>query len=194
MQLKWGRFSPKLLRTMNYLIKERKVIGSLSDVKYLGDYWDMLHKVYRRMPEELIYPKDLKRAHDEVMLRIKEKENKELTRKIKERLDSLDALSYSSEALGLLIRPAASQAELITEGKILNHCVARYAQSHASGKTSIFFIRHINDPEMPFFTLEYKNGAVIQNRGDHNCVRTEEVMTFEAEWLNHIRNLKEINI
>ena len=194
MQLKWGRFSPKLLRTMNYLIKERKVIGSLSDVKYLGDYWDMLHKVYRRMPEELIYPKDLKRAHDEVMLRIKEKENKGLTRKIKERFASLDALSYSSEALGLLIRPAASQAELITEGKILNHCVARYAQSHASGKTSIFFIRHTSDPEMPFFTLEFKNGKVEQNRGAHNCARTDEVIAFEAEWLNYIRNLKEICI
>ncbi|MBR6603069.1 MAG: PcfJ domain-containing protein, partial [Clostridia bacterium] len=110
------------------------------------------------------------------------------------RFDSLDALSYSSEALGLLIRPAASQAELITEGKILHHCVAGYAANHANGKTSIFFIRHISDPEMPFFTLEYKNGKVEQNRGEHNCARTEDVIAFEAEWLNHIRNLKEISI
>lgn len=194
MQSTWGRFSPKLIRTINYLIKERKVNGSLSCAKYLGDYWDMLLKVYRRMPEELIYPKDLKRAHDEVMLRIKEKENKKLTRKIKERFDSLNVLSYSSEALGLLIRPAASQAELITEGKILHHCVAGYATKHADGNTVIFFIRHINDPEMPFYTLEYKNGKVEQNRGDHNCSRTEEVIAFEAEWLEHIRKLKEINI
>lgn len=191
---KWGRFIPPVVRTVNYLIKRRKIYGGFDAIGYLRDYWDMLLKVYRRMPEELIYPKDLKRAHDEVMLRIKEKENKELTRKIKERFDSLDALSYSSEALGLLIRPAASQAELITEGKILHHCVAGYAANHANGKTSIFFIRHINDPEMPFYTLEYKNGKVEQNRGEHNCTRTEDVIAFEAEWLNHIRNLKEISI
>lgn len=191
---KWGRFIPPVVRTVNYLIKQQKVSGSLATPSYLRDYWDMLLKVYRRMPEELLFPRDLKTAHDEVMLRVKEKENKALTRKIKERFTQLDALSYSSEALGLLIRPAASQAELIKEGKTLHHCVGSYAKDHANGKTSIFFIRHTDKPEIPFFTLEYRNGAVNQNRGDHNCDRTEEVIAFEAEWLNYISKLKEINI
>ena len=191
---KFGRFAPPIVRTVNYIIKQRAAHGSLIAPRYLGDYWDMLLKVYRRMPEELLFPRDLKNAHDDIMLRVKEKENKALTRKIKERFTQLDALSYSSEALGLLIRPAASQAELIKEGKMLHHCVGGYARDHANGKTSIFFIRHIDKPEIPFFTLEYRNGKVNQNRGDHNCGRTEEVIAFEAEWLNYISKLKEIHI
>lgn len=192
--MSWGAFSPNVVRTINYIVKQREVSGSLSAPGYLQDYWDMLGKVYRRLPEELIYPRDLQKAHDDIMLRVKEKENKGINRKIKARLAELESFAYSSESLGLMIRAAKTHGELIKEGKILHHCVGGYASSHASGKTTIFFIRHINEPMKPYFTLEYKNGQVIQNRGDHNCSRTEEVIAFEAEWLNYIANLKEINI
>lgn len=191
---KWGRFTPPIVRTVNYLAKQRKVCGSLADARYLMDYWNMLLKVYRTMPEELIYPRDLVAAHNDVMLKVKEKENKAINQKMKKRNAELEKYTYSSEALGLLIRPAHTHGELIKEGKMLHHCVGGYASDHADGKTTIFFIRHIEKPNIPFFTLEYRNGKVNQNRGDHNCARTEDVIAFEAEWLNFISQLKETNV
>ena len=74
------------------------------------------------------------------------------------------------------------------EGKLLCHCVGGYAKDHAAGKTSILFIRKIAEPEIPFFTLEYKDGKVNQNRGYKNCDRTKEVIAFEKDWLEHIKN------
>ena len=164
----------------------------LISVKHLEDYWNALYKVYRAMPPELLYPKDLNRAHDEMVLRVKEKEDAELNAKIAERLPELSVMSYQNKEMGLMIRPAVSQGELIKEGKLLHHCVGGYAKKYASGETCILFIRKIEDPDTPFYTLEYKNGTVQQNRGDRNCARTPEVREFENEWLNHIKNLKEL--
>jgi len=189
-------YNVPLIRTINYLEKQQEKADKkyLISVQHLEDYWNALYKVYRAMPQELLYPKDLNRAHDEMVLRVKEKEDAELNKMIAERLPALSVMSYQNEEMGLLIRPAASQAELIKEGELLHHCVGGYAKRYASGETCILFVRKIEEPNIPFYTLEYKNGAVQQNRGDHNCARTPEVQAFESEWLNHIKklNLKEL--
>lgn len=77
-------------------------------------------------------------------------------------------LLLADEETGLMIRPCATHGEIIKEGKILIHCVATYAKSYAEGKTSIFFIRKISEPDIPYYTLEFKNGKVAQNRGLRN--------------------------
>jgi hypothetical protein len=178
-----------LLRTLNYLerqqalpIEKKGLIG----IRYLTDYWDSLYKVYGSMPPELMYPKNLIDAHDEMILKVKEKEDAVITKKIAERVSELVEYCYQDDEIGLLIRPAASQAELIKEGKLLHHCVAGYAKDHGDGKTSIFFIRKIEAPNIPYYTLELKNGKVLQNRGMKNCERTDEVRAFEKKWLNFI--------
>ena len=85
---------------------------------------------------------------------------------------------------GLVITPAQNEGQLIAEGKILGHCVGGYGKAHCEGK-SIFFIRHTDAPDLPFFTLQLntKTGAVLQNRGEKNKDRTPEVKDFEEQWL-----------
>lgn len=180
-----------LVRTLNYLQRQAKICGSLISVRYLRDYWDMQRKIQRGLPEELRYPKNLQRAHDLAVIRQKEKTDKETNEKIVAYAQTLAWLSWEDEETGLLIRAAASQEELIKEGKILSHCVGTYAKSVSERKTCILFIRKIEDPEIPFFTLEYKNGEVVQNRGKSNCARTPEVITFEEKWLQHIKEYME---
>lgn len=182
--------SVPLVHLINYLDKQRESTDkpSLIDTGYLRDYWQACHNVYSKVPAELTYPKDLKRAHDDMVARVKEKEDAELRAGFANRFAELSKMSYQSEATGLMIRPAETQNELIAEGKILHHCVAGYAKSHANGSTSIFFIQKIAEPDKPFYTLEFKDGKVNQNRGDKNCARTAEVIAFEAEWLEHINS------
>lgn len=179
-----------LVHLINYLEKQRSnlFLKGLISIQYLKDYWDAIYRVYESVPDELIWPKNLNTAHDDAITRVKEKESEELNAKIKSRLSDLNQFCYRNEALGLMIRPAASHSELIAEGKALHHCVGGYAKSHADGSTSIFFIRKISSEDIPFYTLEYKNGKVQQNRGDRNCSRTQEVEDFEKEWLEHIKN------
>jgi hypothetical protein len=185
--------SVPLVHLINYLDKQRDASDrpKLISAEYLQDYWRSCNRFYGKVPAELAYPKDLIRAHDDILARIKEKEDEELRVGFANRFADLSKMSYQSEATGLMIRPAETQKELIDEGKILHHCVAGYAKSHSEGKTSIFFIRRIAEPNVPFYTLEYKDGKVNQNRGNKNCDRTAEVIAFEKEWLEYIQNYKE---
>lgn len=181
------------IHVLNYLTKQRNSHNgnALITPHYLRDYWDSLHKVYGNLPSELLYPRDIIEAHDSMLERVKEKESAELNKKFAKRFEELRKFEFVDEELNLLIRPCATHAEIISEGKLLHHCVGGYANSHAENRTSIFFIRHIDSPETPFFTLEYNSGKVIQNRGDRNCVRTPEVVEFEKKWLEHIKKVKE---
>ncbi len=188
--------SPQLpvVKTMRYLSAQRQAAGKQADLigfRYLKDYWNMVKNVQGEIPAALMWPKQLIREHDRMLTRVKEKEDQELCRQIVDRLSNLEPWCFTDEELGLCIRPAASHAELITEGKVLNHCVATYAQSHASGKTTILFIRSTADPDIPFYTLEYKDGKVMQNRGKKNCAKTPEVELFEKRWLQHMRGVKQ---
>ncbi len=184
-------FLPPLIRTLNYLTKQKKRADDEISAAYLRDYWQMIKKINNGIPQELRYPKDLKRAHDLAVIKQQEKVNKQINENIQAFCVTLGWLAYEDEETGLMIRPAQSQDELIKEGKLLSHCVATYAKAVSKRETSILFIRHIADPDMPFFTLEYKDGKVIQNRGKHNCARTQEVVAFEAKWLDYIKNYKE---
>lgn len=174
-----------LWRTLRYLKKQNEHLSTLQD------YWRMARRLHRDLTDSLVrWPRNLKAAHDQVMGEQKAKENAALHKLFLERAVELEPLSF--ELNGLLIRPCKNEAELIREGKDLHHCVAAYAKNHAEGKTAILFVRKVEEPDKPFFTLEYdeKTKMVKQNRGLRNCGRTPEVKEFEEAWLNYVRRAK----
>ena len=94
------------------------------------------------------------------------------------------------EGPGLLIRPARTPEELTAEGKALHHCVGTYSERYASGETEIWFVRRCEAPEEPYFTLEYRNGHVVQCRTLNNRSYDTEpaVHTFVQEWTKKRRS------
>ena len=180
-----------IVRTLNYIEKQKADHkGDIVSAGYLLDYWNMLYAVYGEMIASEMYPRDIIAAHDAMVARKQEKESAELQAMFDKRLEELEALSFKDEETGLLIRPCRSQLEMIAEGKALSHCVGGYAKTHATGKTSILLIRKIEEPDIPYYTLEYNKGAVVQNRGKSNCSRTDAVKRFEEKWLNYIKTIK----
>lgn len=180
-------------RTLRYLGRQK---ATWSDLR---DYWRMATEDGLDLTEGLVrWPRDLRAKHrQQIMAREEEALRQRLakTKKKREeraplfaaRLEALAPLAYESD--GLLIRPCASEEELIAEGGALHHCVATYAQSHADGKTAIFFVRRAEAPEEPYYTLELdeKKLAVRQDRGKYNCAKTSEVQAFEDKWLAWVR-------
>lgn len=159
-----------------------------NDYITLRDYWRMAQTLDMDLDEDLVrWPKDLKKAHDRVTKEYAKRKTQIQAECFTKRLAELSPLSWHCD--GILIRPCASQQEMKDEGKMLHHCVARYAEDHAMGKTAIFLIRLECEPDKPFFTLEWdeKKQRVVQNRGNHNCARTPEVEAFEGKWLQWIK-------
>lgn len=70
--------------------------------------------------------------------------------------------------------------EIKNEGAALHHCVGTYVDRVAKGQTHIFFVRRVEEPDTPYFTMEYNKGRVIQCRGSHNCEMPSSVKTFVA--------------
>lgn len=180
------------VRVINYCDKQRKAAQGTTRTFYprdLLDHWRMLWEYYGELPVSMMFPADFHAQHTRVSLMITERKDRELSEKIKRATEQARRYAWRDDQTGLLIEPASTAEELRAEGMALSHCVASYAKRVARGETTIFFIRQISEPEKPFFTLEYRDGAVIQNRGFENCDRTEQVQAFEARWLAHIEEL-----
>ena len=186
------RFSPysaDLFKIFRYIKKQKeKYPKDDNDLTMLADYWAMAKENGEDVTRnDVLFPVRLKNAHDTAIRQKKWKEDEKRRSQFINRYKELCGFCYSSE--GLSIHPAATENEMIVEGKILNHCVATYAARHADGETSIFFIRHEDKPYEPYFTLEFdfRNMRVVQNRGLKNCARTPEVEEFEKKWVKFVK-------
>lgn len=126
--------------------------------------------------EHILFPNNLYTAHQKSIEKVKIKHDNALNGMISQRLADLER--YEFEHNGLFIRPAKDSAELFREGKELIHCVGRYAKTYAEGKTNLFVIRKVDEPDTPFYTMEIIDDKIIQTRGKSNCPPTEEVEEF----------------
>lgn len=151
----------------------------------LMDYWRMAKEAGQ--PFET-WPQNLLRAHDELAVQKKAKENAAELPFFEKRAKKL--ARYCCTIGPLMIQPPTCRADFVREGTLLHHCVSTYADKHKDGRTNILFIRKVEEPTEPYYTLELdeKELTVIQNRGKFNCERSEEVREFEDTWLAWLRS------
>lgn len=135
---------------------------------------------------EVLLPKDLDAAHRRTIAQVKHKANEAKRAEFHKRAGELEKWRY--EAGGLLIRPAADADELIAEGASLHHCVGGYADRMADGETAIFFVRRLDAPDEPYYTLELRNQSVVQCRTLHNAgyEANPAVLDFVTAWLRDV--------
>lgn len=176
----------KPTRIMPYIKKQHEVRKDKceSDYSILITWKDYLRDceiLNLNMDEDIIlFPKNIFLAHEHTIKQVKNKKNEELRSKIENRSKRLSKLSYENEEF--IIRPIESVDELVEEGNRLKHCVGRYAEQYASGKTAIFVIREKCKTKKPFYTVEIINKQVVQVRGHKNVGATEEVEAFMTEF------------
>lgn len=92
---------------------------------------------------------------------------------VKERLSSYE---FTNGELSVI--PPASVIDIIKEGRVLHHCVRSYVKAVCSGETDILFIRRTDKVDMPFFTLEIRNGGLRQCHGFGNKNPDENISRF----------------
>ena len=61
---------------------------------------------------------------------------------------------------------------------------------HAEGVLTILFVRRVDDPDVPLYTMELSNtGKIAQIRGKNNCDPTKEAMAFIEKYKQHIAEI-----
>lgn len=139
---------------------------------------------------QVLFPADLYAAHQRTISQVKYQANKAMRDKFINAAEKLEGLCWRQG--DLLIRPAQSPDELTREGAALHHCVGGYADRMAKGETAILFVRRKTEPDKPYYTMEYRDGVVIQCRTAHNAsYQTDRpVKAFVDAWLAHIKTAK----
>ncbi|WDL99715.1 PcfJ domain-containing protein [Alicyclobacillus sp. ALC3] len=175
-----------------YLLKQHRrpdAPNHYSATSALTEWRDYLHQCKELGIEltqnHLIFPSNLREAHDKTTRKIKVKRDKGLNRLIAARLPQLEAYALADDTF--FIRPAKDSIELFQEGKALQHCVGSYSDSYAVGKTDLFLLRRVSEPDTPLCTVEVSDGVIHQARGYKNSDPTDEVEAFLQRFLKHMK-------
>ena len=146
------------------------------------------------------FPKNFKKVHDRTAAEYQAVQDKKAAEKkrqeeerIKREAEAMKKLleemlkenagidnAFLIKGKGLILRVPRDAQEIKNEGAALHHCVGTYVDRVAKGQTHIFFVRRVEEPDTPYFTMEYNRGRVIQCRGSHNCEMPSSVKTFVA--------------
>lgn len=157
-------------KTMNYLTKTAKSMKrSISIIT--SDWQDYLSMCqflqYDLAIDNILYPQDLQAAHDTVLALYKAKENEVYDQCLAQMYPGLSK-QYHYENDEFLIEVPKSQAELINESAALLHCVKNYTEKIINHTSIVLFLRQRTKPAKPFYTLEIRQGKIIQCRTLNN--------------------------
>ncbi|MGM9647081.1 MAG: PcfJ domain-containing protein [Eubacteriales bacterium] len=149
-----------------------------------ADYISMAKKLkYDLKNPVVVYPKDLKEAHDRASAQMAIRVSEAAKKAYKARKVELSHKYCYCDGT-FFIRPPFTQEEIIREGKLMHHCVGTYAERHMKGQTDILFMRRCDRPDTPLYTIEIKDGVERQIRGKYNgVVKTAEEKEFHKNWL-----------
>lgn len=188
---------------MHYIERQKKEAykgcSTHAVINQYEDYMGMCQKLDKDLADEMIIrPKELKRRHDEAV------------KELEFRKAELDAAEYSSrfpEAEKVLsevrdnleykgqqyeIKVPERIIDIVTEGRYLHHCAGatdRYFDRIASHETYIVFLRKVQEPDIPYYTVEVEPGGTIrQHRGMFDEEPDiEQVKPFLREWQKEIK-------
>jgi hypothetical protein len=138
--------------------------------------------------ETSIFPKDFDKAHNDAVDKFNAVKHEKDNGIYSKRLTTLIRLEKAS--FGLMIIVPIGLHEILREGRELHHCVGSYVDKVAKGETTILFVRKADDPEKPYFTMEYRDNKIIQLRGLRNQDAPKEVKAFVDQWQSSISKKK----
>lgn len=151
----------KLIRFQNWVIK-----NSVRAYEY-RDYQNMLENLGIAFEGDFrILPKNFKQAHDDAVKAYNDMKDEQKRIEFANQLEKLLGLEQTIGNYTFVL-PKELQ-ELKAEGKALSHCVGSYADRVARGETVIVFVRQKEKIDNPLYTLEIKNGKIVQLRGKRN--------------------------
>ena len=104
--------------------------------------------------------------------------------------EAREKYTYQSEKYMVMV--PETLMDIVREGNALHHCAGsseRYIERLMSRETCICFLRRVDEPQIPYYTIEVEpNGTVRQSRTylDEET-GIEEIRPFLKEWQKHVK-------
>lgn len=195
------RMSPE--QAMNYIVRQKiesyKKLTIKQVISQYEDYMKMCERLKKNTKDEMVYrPRELKRRHDEAVSQIErlnaEVKAEEYSKKFGDAEKVLglikDKLEYKGDSFFIMVPERI--VDIVAEGNYLHHCAGatdRYFDRIKQHETYVCFLRKMEEPEIPFYTIEVEPGGTIrQHRGMFDEEpEIETVKPFLKEWQKEIR-------
>lgn len=133
----------------------------------------------------ILFPRELKAAHDSVAKTLKDKRTAEHEKAIAGSFDEWQK-RYQYQSKELMMIPPHSAKEIVDEGAALHHCVRLYVKNVAEKKSVILFVRSVDEPDKSLCTIEVKDGQVTQARGFDNKEPPAQITAFIEQWKQRV--------
>lgn len=133
----------------------------------------------------ILFPRELKAAHDSVAKTLKDKRTAEHEKTIASSFDEWQK-RYQYQSKELMMIPPHSAKEIVDEGAALHHCVRLYVKNVAEKKSVILFVRSVDEPDKSLCTVEVKDGQVTQARGFDNEEPPAQITAFIEQWKQRV--------
>lgn len=133
----------------------------------------------------ILFPRELKAAHDSVAKALKDKRTAEHEKAIAGSFDEWQR-RYQYQSKELMMIPPHSAKEIVDEGAALHHCVRLYVKNVAEKKSVILFVRSVDEPDKSLCTVEVKDGQVTQARGFDNEEPPAQITAFIEQWKQRV--------
>lgn len=145
------------------------------------DYLEMAEKLRLNIKDKnILYPKHIKEAHDQLLKEYRQKKDKILNNAIKKRYKKIKENEFESKKY--IIFPAKDFDSLVEESSQQNNCVRTYAENIAKGICDIYFMRLLSDKDKSLVTVEVRDNKVVQQRIKNNMDTTNEQKKFLKKW------------
>ena len=155
-----------------------------SEYEYL-DYLRMAKTLqYPMNNKRVLYPKNLKKAHDKVTKIYKVVQNEMIDKQIQERLKELNKMTYKNSKY--VIYAAPSVASLLDESKQMNNCIKSYCEDYGLGYKDLYFMRKLDNPSKSLVSVEVRNNQIVKARIYDNDPPNKEQWKFLNKWQSKV--------
>ncbi len=166
-----------VLKALRYLREQPEYISEKDNI--YNDYLNSCITLKQDMKNTFVlFPKDLKMAHDVNVDIINEKNNQAEYKRHNTKYSAIKKMNkelnnlYYYEDKQFLIRAPENAAEIVKEGQSLHHCVGggSYSERMASKSIAILFLRDKENPQTSYYTLEISrtSNEILQCHGYRN--------------------------
>lgn len=180
-----------IIHFQNWAIKNR------IDFRYYIDYLRLMEQCNVPINETNACPRNLFQAHDHLVElnnalerereeQAKRNRDRELKNKFDELVKARQYMEMEINSLKFILPKRAS--DIVQEGSTLHHCVSTYVDRHASGTTTIVFIRNSEEPNKPLYTMEFCKKEIVQIRAKYNQNPPKEVWGAAEIWKKKVLN------
>ena len=186
-----------LKKMLSYLKRLKEEHGGTAEIiaRDYEDYLDQLERLNIPLDKHSRFPANFYHVHEELSEQIREMEDqvrkadiRKQNRILKKVIRQTSPL-YDTESDRYLIIWPKSKKDFSREGQLQHNCVGGYFERCAMKETTVFFVRRKEEPDIPFCTVEFKNGKLIQCRTAYNREAPQDVMKYMEQISRHYKEM-----